>query len=171
MIIDDIFSSISAHMVKGLMVHEQLANYYDFIGLEKYGKDHEKHYISESKSYRKLNKFYISHHNRLIKETKIENPNVIPAGWYGYSRLDVDTQTKKKALKSGVETWIEWERSTVDLYSDMYRELLELNEVVAAEFVKTLILDAQTEHSNATQLKICLESVDYDLEYVLNKED
>ena len=59
MIIDDIFSKIAAHMIKGLMVHEQLSNYYDFLGLRSYSNDHEEHYILESKSFRNLNRYYM----------------------------------------------------------------------------------------------------------------
>ena len=34
----DIFADISAHQIKGLMIHSQLADYYRFLGLEKYAE-------------------------------------------------------------------------------------------------------------------------------------
>ena len=51
MTVEQIFSEIINHMVKGLMVHEHLANYYDFLGLQGYRQCHEYHYKEESCSY------------------------------------------------------------------------------------------------------------------------
>ena len=34
MTVEEIYAELSAHMIKGIMMHEQLANYYDFLGLE-----------------------------------------------------------------------------------------------------------------------------------------
>ena len=31
MTVEEIFRDLSAHMVKGVMIHEQLADYYDFL--------------------------------------------------------------------------------------------------------------------------------------------
>lgn len=97
----------------------------------------------------------------------MENPNVIPSSWYGYLRSDVDVSTRIKALKDGMDIWIDWEKETVELYSEMYRELCDISEFVDAEYIKNLMLDAKIEYTNAVQLKLCLESVDYDLDYIM----
>ena len=167
MIIDDIFSKISAHMIKGLMTHEQLANYYCFLGYDGYSNCHNEHYKDESEAFRALNRYYLKHHNKLINEERVENPNVIPSSWYGYLRSDVDVSTRIKALKDGIDIWIDWEKETVELYSEMYRELCDISEFVDAEYIKNLMLDAKMEYTNAVQLKLCLESVDYDLDYIM----
>ena len=57
----DIFSAIASHMIKGMMVHEQLMNSYQFLGLAGYATCHEYHYISESKGYADLCKYAIEH--------------------------------------------------------------------------------------------------------------
>ena len=56
---EEIFSKITNHMVKGLMVHEQLSNYYEFLGLPCYSKCHDEHFMKESKMYRKMYHYYI----------------------------------------------------------------------------------------------------------------
>ena len=49
MSIDEIFSKMSEHMVKGMMVHEQLMNSYLYLGLKGYAACHEYHYLEETK--------------------------------------------------------------------------------------------------------------------------
>lgn len=107
MTVEEIFAELSAHMVKGLMIHDQMANYYCFLNLKGYTKCHTYHYLRENKDYIELNHYYHVHHNRLIKERPIENPKVIPNSWYAYARNDVDTTSKRNGVKAGLEKWVE----------------------------------------------------------------
>ena len=114
--VEEIYSNISAHMVKGLMIHDQMASYYYFLNLEGYGKCHEYHYWEESKNYLCLKKYYFKHHEKLIKEKSIENPQIIPSSWINYTKEQVDINTKRSSVKSGLEKWISWEEETKKLY-------------------------------------------------------
>ena len=78
MTVEEIYSEISAHMIKGIMMHSQLADYYDFLGLGGYKRCHEYHYLEETMYHRKLNRYFINHHNKLIPEMEVEDPKVIP---------------------------------------------------------------------------------------------
>ena len=145
MTVEDIFSAIAQHMIKGMMTHEQLSNMYMFLGLPGYACCHNYHFLAETMSYRKLCKYYINHHGKLIDEGKIENPGIIPESWYRYERKDVDISTKKNAVRSGLEKWHAWETATKKLYEQMYVELINQNEVASAEFVKGLVCDVDHE--------------------------
>ena len=121
MTLEEIYRDLSAHMIKGLMVHDELANYYGFLGLDGYRCCHEYHYMAENCGYKKLNKYFIHHHNKLIPYKDIDNPNVIPDSWYRYAREDVDNATKENAIKRGLSIWLEWEKETKRLYQNMYK--------------------------------------------------
>lgn len=41
MTVEEIFTELSAHMIQGLMFHDQINSYYLFLGLNKYACDHE----------------------------------------------------------------------------------------------------------------------------------
>ena len=70
---EEIFSNISAHMIKGIMFHAQMADYFDFLGLKGYKRLHEYHYFDESIMFRKLSRYYINNCSRLIDEQAAEN--------------------------------------------------------------------------------------------------
>lgn len=170
MAIDKVYSKLAAHMIKGMMFHEQLANYYDFLGLEGYKRCHEYHFFCESKSYRLVNRYYINHHNKLIDSEKVEDPQVIPSSWFKYSRQDVDNGTRASAVKSGIESWIEWERSTKKCYEQMYLELIQDEAVASALFIKKLICDVDNELKYAERKYLRLEAVDYDMTVIIPEQ-
>ena len=145
----EIYSKIASHQIKGMMIHAQLADYYDFLGLQGYKRCHEYHYLKESCAYRGISRYFINHHNMLIPEEKIEDPEVIPESWFEHTRDDVDSATKKNAVKSGLTKWVEWERETKKLYEQMYQELMNIGEVASAFKIKELICDVDCELKKA----------------------
>lgn len=171
MLVDEIFKEISAHMIKGVMVHEQMADYYDFLNLHGFKKCHEYHSKCEMKNLRKLHKYYINHFNKLVPEDSIEDPQLIPSSWYKYSRQEVDPNTKRQAVKAGIEKWVAWETDTKNFYEQMYKELQDINEVAAAEKISCLIRDVDCELKWAQRKHISLATSDYDMGYILGQQD
>lgn len=167
---EEIFTKLSEHMIKGLMVHEQLANYYDFLNLPGYRDCHEYHYMKESCAYRKLCRYYVNHYNKLIPETEFDNPEVIPESWYRYERKSVDSSTKKSAVKVGLEKWVEWETETKELYQEMYKEMMNNGSVASAKFLCEYIEDVDKELKNATKYWLNKEAVNYDMDVIIMEQ-
>lgn len=171
MTVEEIFSAITNHMIKGLMVHEQMANYYDFLGLQGYKRCHEYHYFSENKTYRKTMHYYIKHYHKLLPELRFENPNLIPGSWFQHVSKDVDRNTKQNAVEEGLTKWAKWERSTVSLYQQMYKELVDIGEIAAAAYVMThLINDVSEELSTVEQYQLNKSATGYDLVNIVEEQ-
>ena len=170
MTVEEIFSKLCTHMIKGLMFHQQMGMYYHFLNLEGYKCCHEYHYLSESLNHLKLQKYYINKYNKLIPEAKFENPAVIPEAWYGVTRQDVGTTTKRTAIKDGVASWLKWEKDTCNCYNKLYQELISLEEVTAACMVKELMLDVEEEIQYAERKQLELSAIDYSLDYICEQQ-
>lgn len=173
MSIDEIFSKMSAHMVKGMMVHEQLMNSYLFLGLKGYAACHEYHYLEETKMHIKLSKYSVNHYSSLIKESfdKADVPEIIPMSWFNFARDTVDNGTKKQAIVAAFDEWINWEQETKTFYEDIYAELLSKNEIPFAEFVKSCILDVEEEIVYAKNERLAKASMDFDMVSILEEQD
>lgn len=167
---EEIYSKIAGHMLKGIMTHEQLTNYYDFLGLQGYKRCHEYHYMAEIYSYRGLCRYFINHHNKLIPDEEIEAPEVIPENWYNYTRQDVDANTKKNAVKNGLVAWVEWERESKQLYEEMYKELMDIGEVASACKVKCLVLDVDKELKKAERYLLNKSATNFDLDLIIEEQ-
>lgn len=166
----EIFSELSAHMIKGLMFHSQMADYYMFLGLPKYSRCHEEHYEEESRNWRKLCRHFVKHYDKLIPETPIDSPDTIPTSWYNYSRQDVDNNTKMKAIKVGLEKWITWETETKQLYEHMFEELFTQHEIALAMFIKCYIKDVDDELAKAKQYQLNKAAFDYDMSVIIAEQ-
>ena len=171
MTLEEIYSQIASHMIKGMMIHENLANYYDFLGLKGYKRCHEYHFLSESCSFRKLNRYFINHHNKLIPNKNVDTPQVIPDSWYQVSRLDVDNAVKRNAIKNGLTIWHNWEKETKQLYEDMYNQLMSINEVASALHIKEYICDVDDELKKVERYMLNKEAIEYDLSVIIPEQD
>jgi len=171
MTVEEIFKELSAHMIKGVMMHEQMADYYDFLSLRGYKRMHEYHMHCEMKSLRKLHRYFINHFNRLVEEDSFENPDIIPSSWYRYTRQDVDINTKRSAVKTGIEKWVSWEEETKSLYEKMYGELMSIGEVAAAKKICCFIHDVDCELKWARRKHLDLMVSDYSIGYILGCQD
>lgn len=152
------------------MIHEQLANYYDFLGLQGYKRCHEYHFLQETCAYRGICRYFINHHNMLIPDERFEAPDVIPSSWYEHTRDDVDIATKKNAVKSGLTRWVTWERETKKLYEQMYQELIKLDEVASACKIKELICDVDCELKKAERYWLNKEATGYDMSQIISEQ-
>ena len=167
---EEIFSKLAEHMIKGMMVHEQLANYYDFLGLPGYRDCHEYHFLHETCMYRKLCRYYVNHYNKLIPEVEFEDVSEIPETWYKYERKDVDSATKKNAVKNALTKWVEWETETKTLYSQMYQEMLNNGSVASAEFLLEYVNDVDCELKKANMYWLNKEAIGYDLGTMISEQ-
>ena len=170
MTVEEIFSNISSHQILGLMVHTQLADYYDFLGLEGYKRCHEYHALKETCNYRGISRYFINHYNKLIPEQKIEDPEMIPQSWYNYTRQDVDNGTKRSAVKTALDKWVDWEKDTKELYEQMYKELMELDEVAGACKVKELICEVDEELKKAERYQLNKMMTEYNLSDIVHEQ-
>lgn len=171
MTIEEVFSQMSDHMIQGIMFHAQMSDYYNFLGLKGYAKCHEYHFVCENYNFRKLSHYYLGHYNKIIQELQTENPKAIPSSWYKYKKQDVDTATRKSAIQSGIESWVNWEQSTKTFYEKMYRELIALSEIAAAMEIKTYILDVDEELARARQKHIEEKAIDYDITIIMSEQE
>ena len=171
MTISEIFYEIANHMLEGIMTHQQLANYYDFLGLGGYKRCHEYHFLDEMCSYRKVQRYFISHYNKLIPQKSRQFPNLIPAGWYEVERGDVDATTRSTAVKAGMEKWVDWQRKTKKFYEQKYKELMDMGEVAAAHFVEDILLHTTHELKKAEKYWIQKKAIAYDMKEIFAQQD
>lgn len=170
MTVEEIFAALSFHMKKGLVIHDELASAYGFLHLCGYQAYHEDQYMVEAHEYRKLNNYFLSHYNKLITSVDFEHPEIIPQHWYKYTRQDVDMNTKREAIRTLMQEWINWEKETHILLQQSYQQLQENGEIAAAQFLTECIVDNSQELSHAEEILIDLESHNYDMSLILGEQ-
>lgn len=170
MTVDEIFSEINNHMIEGIMLHDQLATYYGFLGLNGYKRCHKYHTEHEAKARRKLIEYFTAQYCRLLPEDKADDPRVIPDGWRGHVQKDVSSETKRRAVRDGFTHWHEWEKATKELYEKACKELFDIGEIAAAMCVSKLIKNVDGELKDLESEMLALVGLDYNLEYICERQ-
>lgn len=170
MTVEEIFSRLSTHMAKGLMIHNQIANGFGFLNLYGYRRCHEYHYFEESKNYFCLRNYYFDNYGKLIPENSIGEVNIVPQLWYKYTKSDVDIATKRKEIRNLFEHWINWEIEAKKLFETSYKELIELGEIAAALKISDFLRETSHELSVAQSKQIYLASADYDMTLISEEQ-
>ena len=171
MTVEEIFATLSTHMKKGLVIHDQLASAYGFLHLCGYQSYHESQYRDEMHEYRTLCDYYIDRYNKLIEDDQFDYPTIIPQTWYRYTRQDVDSGTKQKSIRDLMQTWIDWERETQTLLQTSYKNLQEIGEIAAADFLTTYIIDNAEELRYAEGILLDLEAHKYDMSLIISEQE
>lgn len=170
MTVDSIFSEIASHMIKGIMIHDELCNYFDVLGLYGYRTCQEYHYLEESMSFRELNKYYIENICKLIPKTNPEFNGIIPNSVYKQNKQSFSQSEIRTSVKELFSQWVEWETETKELYEESYKSLMELGEIHISCMVIDLICDVSKELNKAKNYLLELRAVDYSIDYIIDQQ-
>ena len=167
---ESIFSEINARMIAALMFHDQMSDYFDFLGMNGYKKLHEYQYFSESLERKKLNQYYINHHSKLIPDTYSGQISMIPENWQSANRISGGKSTKQKGIEDGFNQYHEWESETKNLYEHYSSRLREMSAVADAIVVEKLVEDVDKELKKLERIIIDLISSGYDMVYITESQ-
>ena len=168
MAIDEIFSKLIQHMMTGLLFHNHLCHLYGFLNLLGYQQQQKHQYFQQAKSCFDIQNFYLSYYNKMILPLNIQPQNVIPNNWFKYTKSDVDTNTKRSAIKQAFSAWQKWEKNTQQLLNNCYQQLYNLKQFYACQKILFLIQQVGEELQQLKTEQINLESANYDMVYILD---
>lgn len=94
-------------------------------------------------------------------------PDVIPVAWSNFTRQAVESETKSKAVETGMREWCKWEHETKELYAKSAKDLYDAGEVAAAHVICELVRDVDDECEYADRLALKLSAVDYDMQVIV----
>lgn len=168
--VESIFSEINARMIAALMFHDQMSDYFDFLGMKGYKRLHEYQYFAESLERKKLNQYYINHHNKLIPDIYSGQVAMIPESWQTANRISVGKSTKQKGIEDSFNQYHEWEAETKSLYEHYSVKLREIGAVADAIMVEKLVEDVDNELKKLERIIVDLISSGYDMVYITESQ-
>lgn len=159
---EEIFTAIRERQITALMFHDQSADLFDFLGLNGFKRMHEYQYMAESIEHRKLSRYYLNHHNKILMEGHLTNPQAIPEDWLKYTRFEVTAPIRKQAVEKSFSAYYDWEQETLECYSRYAKQLLDLDMVADFNQVNCLIKDVDMELKYLGRMVLSLRSISYD---------
>lgn len=167
----ELFNEISQRMIKGIMYHEQWADIFDFLNFRGFKRQQEYQFLKENAELRGVHRYAINHCNKLINDKVIESVKEIPESWYNYTKLDVDNNIRKQYARDIFTKWQSWEMETKRFYEDKFRVLTQNGKIASANKVNELIKSVDKELKNLNRQMLEYQSVDWNLEYLMWRQD
>lgn len=168
----DIFNELIAHEIEGVMLHCDLANMFDFMGLHGFKRQHEFRALEEFAEMRGMNRYAINHLGVMPSGGNVgRTKEIVPNTWKGAKRTDVTESDRKSRVKDLFARWNEWERETKDLYQKRFKDLVNLGMIACANKVNELIVAADKELKLAEREFILYSSVGWEMYFIASKQD
>lgn len=167
----EVFNKVNERIVKGIMFHEQMADYFDFLNLHGLKRWQENRFIEESAEMRGLHRFAINHLHRLVNEDNISSQQIIPSSWYSSTQFDVDSNAIKQSVKDAFQKWYMWEKETKDIYEKQFKILTDNGKIAEANKINDLIQNVDKELKFVCRKMLEYKSVDYDVAYIMYQQD
>lgn len=171
MSVEDIFKEIVARQAYCMMYHNQMANYFDFLGLMGLKRLHEYNYFRESFYVRILNRYYVNHHMKLLTEKEISSPNAIPDTFFVNRRDDVTESDKVKYTKEAMLYYQKLEKETKDVYSIYAKALMDKGHMKDYECISEILSCSAEELKTINRYIIDYNGVGYDMSYISNQQN
>lgn len=170
-IAEQVYSTIDEHMCKAISFHEQLADYFCFLGLQGFKRMLEYQYMKECADKRTLHKRYIDYHHKLIPVKQVQYPVLIPSDWMRYKTTDIDDSVVPKFVRSAIEQYKSWEEKTKELYEEQCDILKGAGMVTDEEYVKGLIADVDKELKKVHRMYERMKGTGYDVTMIHGMQD
>lgn len=168
---EEVYIALDEQMCRGISFHEQLADYFCFLGLHGFKRMLEYQYMKECADKRKLHKRYIDVHHKVIPVRQVQTPVFIPKDWNRYTTKDIDDSVIPKFVRSALNAYYEWEEKAKEVYEEQCEALWEMNMVSDYEYVKTLVADVEKEMKKIHRMIESLNGTGYDVNMVHGMQD
>ena len=165
-----IFNEVISHQLKGMMLHFDMANMYDFMGLKGFKRMHEYHGLHESAEMRGVCRYLINHIGYLPNANGNDQVSIIPSSWLSATKFNVSESDRKSKVKELYVKWHDWETKTKSFYQSKFKELCDLGSVASADKINELICDVDNELKHVEREFIEYSSVGWDMVYIMDKQ-
>lgn len=164
---EELYAEVNKRMTTALMFHENMSDYFNFMGLHGFKRIHELQYYEESIGKRKLHRKVLDIHNKLIPELGHDKLEVIPSDWYKHTRMDIDDSVLSKYVKYALKQYKEWEEETKHFYECVAYVFMERGEMIDYELMLCYVKHVQCELKKIYRLCEELNGVGYDVLYIM----
>lgn len=160
--VSKVYRAALNHQLAGVMFHSDSHSYLQYLGLPNLAKLHCRQKQEELENMDKTVNSYLVHHNMLGQADNSKVIKIVPAEVYATSADKVSADFKRKAVNKILETWLEWEAQTTELYTAIACWLMNQHKADYLHFQK-LLKDVCREYKKAKCIYSHAELVGWDV--------
>lgn len=168
---EEAYSKIDEHMQKALCFHEQLADYFCFLGLQGFKRMLEYQYMKECADKRKLHHRYIEAHHKILPVKQVQTPMLISSDLRRYTTKDINDSVLPKFVRAALNEYQAWEEKTKELYEEQWEYLNSMGMVADCEYIKEMLMGVEKELKKIERTVEKLNGTGYDVNMIHTMQD
>ena len=157
---------VAVRLVEGMMLHNDLADVFDYLGLRGYKRMQEYYGAWDAITLRKIHRYSVNHEGRILPDDKpVYDP--LAAALAGHDRSEASVQERIMYTRRAVEKWVAWQEETLSKMEAAAGALRAYGHIAAACMVEKLVCYTSKELKCAKRLHMELMAVDFDPAYAM----
>lgn len=160
--VSKVYQAALNHQLAGVMFHSDSHSYLQYLGLPNLAKLHCHQKQEELETMDKTVNSYLVHHNMLAQADNSKVIKIVPPDVYVTPADKVSADFKRKAVNKILETWLEWEAQTAELYTAIACWLMAQHKADYLHFQK-LLKDVCHEYKKAKCIYSHAELIGWDV--------
>lgn len=157
----DVFKDIIRNMVEGTMFHNQMIQYFEYLGLSGFADLQKIRFEDENDELVKLQRYVVEVYGIVVGDVKPDSRNYIPQEWFESLRENLENSQIWEYVKFGIETWKDWESKSRNLYGKLYYDLSDLRDAGGSERIMKVVVETENEMRFAYELMCLLRGTYY----------
>lgn len=157
----DVFKDVIRNMVEGTMFHNQMIQYFEYLGLTGFAELQKIRFFDENDELVKLQKYVVDVYGVVINDVNPDSRTYISQEWCENKRENISASESENYVRFGIETWKDWENKSKDFYGKCYFELNDLRDASGSERIMLLIKETEMEMKFAYNLMVKLQNSNY----------
>ena len=158
----DVIRVVVNNMIEGIMFHNQMIQYFEYLGLKGFSDLQKIRFEGENKDLVELQRYVIDTYGVVVGETNPDSRSYIPAEWGEELRERIDVDNRKDYVRFGIETWKYWEDKSKKVYGNAYFNLNDLRDAGGSERILKVVEGTEKELHFVYDLMCKLKGSEYD---------
>lgn len=159
----EVFNLISNRLVEATMMHSELGDLFAYLGLDGFEKTQDYQFVSENYERNIVNRYAIYNLGYVVNNENVRASKYMPGEINNIARFDVNALDKKDMTRYAVETWVNWETETKELYGNWYVDLCDNHSISSSLFVDKLVRSVDEELKRASNILVELKNVNFEM--------
>ena len=162
----DVLGTVCDRLVGGVMFHLEHSDLCEWLNVPWLADLHKEGYEHDSACLQKMRRLSVDQLGTFVTEGRQDRSHLLDA-YRQTMRWDVTQDVRKATLRDAMQEWIDWESGTVTVLTGACKRLSDGGYLLLSDKVRKIVRDTSDELAEARRLMTEMQSVDWDMTYVL----
>jgi len=157
-------------VLENLMIHDEFANYFNFLNLQGYKRMHENEYLENVIKNRLINRYILTKKLLPANVNNFPSFNIIPHDWHTVDPLTISADYTLKAVKDAFSVYLERMEYSKEHVEKIAIYFSQKGDLITYSFLNDMVKHYDKDIKYLTRYMACLNKAE-SIDYIMEKQD